>query len=399
MTAPSDAELPAEAEAVLSHASDLVRTDEAAAAHAVRAAAESLSSHGQQAAAAQLLLRGTRLMRRQRALDAGLGMLDEALRLIPNYTAALFERALLLLDMQRAADARAALAQLVSRARAYPRASEWLTFACAQEVRAQLSRPRAVETAAHDGCQVVFVGPSASPTKVVRLPPLVGREGGALRACPPRVHRHNWLGGHEYDDEFAATVEEGSVTVARVDLLGEGWGLPLHFFCCAEAEALERMENETAAARLAEAEAAPWRTDDHYAVLGVPCDFTMAELKRNYRSLSLRYHPDRTGGSDVAFVRIAKAYECLSDDACRRAFDAGEALSHHAPPWMYGGNDPGMPFSEKVERHFFKERFPFLPFGDPLDNHPAMREKVRQEDKAAREAAAKASSPELKSEL
>jgi len=84
---------------------------------------------------------------------------------------------------------------------------------------------------------------------------------------------------------------------------------------------------------------------------------------------------------------------------CRRAFDEGSTLADRAPRWMYGHDDPGMPFVEKVERHFFRERFPFHPFGDPYDHHPHMREKVRQQRQAARQAAAAAAPPSLKSEL
>ena len=83
--------------------------------------------------------------------------------------------------------------------------------------------------------------------------------------------------------------------MTRADLPGEGWGLPLQFMCCplvhedpeiaaemaaaaAAAEAKARAEAEAA-----EAEAARWRSEDHYAVLGVACDFTAEEIKRTYR--------------------------------------------------------------------------------------------------------------------
>lgn len=34
----------------------------------------------------------------------------------------------------------------------------------------------------------------------------------------------------------------------------------------------------------------------------------MGEIKKAYRRLSLRYHPDKDGGDPVQFMRIAKAY-------------------------------------------------------------------------------------------
>ena len=62
-------------------------------------------------------------------------------------------------------------------------------------------------------------------------------------------------------------------------------------------------------------------------------------------------------------------------------------------------NDPGIPFIEKVERHYFSERFPFEPFGDPFDHHPEMRQKTRQRREAARQEVDAASPPSLKQEL
>ena len=45
------------------------------------------------------------------------------------------------------------------------------------------------------------------------------------------------------------------------------------------------------------------------AVLQVPIDFTHDELKRAYRAASLAMHPDKHGGSDEAFQRVAEAYQ------------------------------------------------------------------------------------------
>ena len=37
-------------------------------------------------------------------------------------------------------------------------------------------------------------------------------------------------------------------------------------------------------------------------------DASMAEIKKAYRRLSLKHHPDKHGGDEVQFMRIAKAY-------------------------------------------------------------------------------------------
>lgn len=44
-----------------------------------------------------------------------------------------------------------------------------------------------------------------------------------------------------------------------------------------------------------------------YEVLNLDPGATVAEIKKQYRLLSLKYHPDK-GGDEVMFMRIAKAY-------------------------------------------------------------------------------------------
>lgn len=58
---------------------------------------------------------------------------------------------------------------------------------------------------------------------------------------------------------------------------------------------------------------------DHYAALGIPADFTTAELKAAYRRLKVQAHPDR-GGSVWRFQEVAAAHEVLSDPGRRRAY-------------------------------------------------------------------------------
>ncbi|HET6280334.1 MAG TPA: DnaJ domain-containing protein [Polyangia bacterium] len=63
---------------------------------------------------------------------------------------------------------------------------------------------------------------------------------------------------------------------------------------------------------------------DHYAVLGLATAVSVAEIRRAYRQLALRYHPDRAGPNGTAhFQRIAEAYRVLSDPAERSRYDAG----------------------------------------------------------------------------
>jgi len=70
----------------------------------------------------------------------------------------------------------------------------------------------------------------------------------------------------------------------------------------------------------------------HYATLGLdPHNSTLEDVKRSYRQLAKRLHPDKNtnndgegdgvGGSDEAFHRILKAYQVLSDPVTRAAYD------------------------------------------------------------------------------
>ncbi|OGR58238.1 MAG: molecular chaperone DnaJ [Elusimicrobia bacterium GWA2_69_24] len=68
---------------------------------------------------------------------------------------------------------------------------------------------------------------------------------------------------------------------------------------------------------------------DYYEELGVPRNATEDEVKKAYRKLALRYHPDRNQGDKKAedkFKQINSAYEVLSDAKKRQLYDQfGEA--------------------------------------------------------------------------
>src|SRR4051812_16059077 len=63
-------------------------------------------------------------------------------------------------------------------------------------------------------------------------------------------------------------------------------------------------------------------SDDLYGLLGVHAEAAEEELRRAWRRLALRWHPDRAGsGATATFQKLLAAYTVLSDPAARAAYD------------------------------------------------------------------------------
>lgn len=60
---------------------------------------------------------------------------------------------------------------------------------------------------------------------------------------------------------------------------------------------------------------------DYYDVLGLNYDCTKEEIKKQYRKLCLKYHPDKNNGKDKEFKRIKEAYDILYDDDQRKKYN------------------------------------------------------------------------------
>ncbi len=74
---------------------------------------------------------------------------------------------------------------------------------------------------------------------------------------------------------------------------------------------------------------------DYYATLGLKRGASDAEIKKAYRSMAMKHHPDR-GGDEKKFKEISQAYEFLSDPDKRRIIDMGG--DPNAQPGMGGFN-------------------------------------------------------------
>ncbi len=72
-----------------------------------------------------------------------------------------------------------------------------------------------------------------------------------------------------------------------------------------------------------------WFDKDFYKVLGVSKDVSEAELKKTYRKLSRKYHPDTNPGdakAEAKFKEISEAYSVLSDSKERAEYDQMRAM-------------------------------------------------------------------------
>ena len=102
---------------------------------------------------------------------------------------------------------------------------------------------------------------------------------------------------------------------------------------------------------------------DYYQILGVSRDADESDIKKAYRKLARRYHPDVNKGADAEekFKQVNEAYEVLKDSDKRQAYDRFGADWKHGQQFdgsgFGGGNYTGGGFSSGDFSDFFESIF------------------------------------------
>jgi len=87
-----------------------------------------------------------------------------------------------------------------------------------------------------------------------------------------------------------------------------------------------------------------WLEKDFYKVLGVSKDASESEIKKTYRSLARKFHPDSNPGdasAEARFKEISEAYSVLSDSQQRSEYDQIRAMQAGGPRFTAGGGSGG----------------------------------------------------------
>lgn len=102
---------------------------------------------------------------------------------------------------------------------------------------------------------------------------------------------------------------------------------------------------------------------DYYNILGIDRKASKDDVKKAFRKLAHKFHPDKKGGDAAKFKEVSEAYSVLSDDKKRAEYDSyGRVFSDGSGGGGTGGG--GNPFGEGFDFSGFNTNFEGVDFGD-----------------------------------
>ena len=341
------------------------------------------------------LVRKSQVERRGLDIEAATQSLQTALSLFPRYKDAIFNLGVVCLQGGRVHDAIMQFLSILSFDRSYPELSSWVVRAAAVQRRVQavlepMKRRHLISQGETLTCiawrQTGDCDPSGPREAEYDLSCSALVTDGHSGYCECRLPKADL--GVLLDPPHGRTAESACMhqSFTCASACERLWG-SLRLLAAKEDPGYNKIStwmkstSQAVAARaqkaqsmgMREIEISAWRQADHYATLNVSFEHSADELKRAYRKESRRVHPDKPGGSDEAFQRVASAFQVLSDPEARASYDMGSDLDDpHAGPDEMG-------FRETVEREYFPENFPFEPFGDPFERKRVVEDRLRLE--------------------
>ena len=99
---------------------------------------------------------------------------------------------------------------------------------------------------------------------------------------------------------------------------------------------------------------------DYYNILGVSKSASQDELKKAFRKLAHKYHPDKQGGDEEKFKEVNEAYQVLSDKEKRTQYDQyGQTFEQAQSQGGFSGFEGFRDFSSYAEGFDFNFGFSF----------------------------------------
>jgi curved DNA-binding protein CbpA len=102
---------------------------------------------------------------------------------------------------------------------------------------------------------------------------------------------------------------------------------------------------------------------DYYYILGIKSDASLEDVKKAYRKLSLKFHPDKNEGDEFfreRFLEIQEAYDTLIDENKRKNYDAKKGSSAQTSSSNYSNFSPFIEYFKANKNTFeYEEEITF----------------------------------------